>query len=930
MVPEIQDQHNSALPYPVEETDYQDHHAVLSSRAPSQTGSKPSSFYSFVSTSSSTRTSPSIRSKKSSQSRGGTKEKIYTSTPHSLNCGKQHTVLQNYSGNNDDDGGMKSFVEYENEASIKPYQKPFYRRRRFWWTCTISTALFLVIILPLFLIVILPKIAQAMINTSTMKISQMNMTDPQERSVQVSVEAAILGIPSMFAAKVEFQTPVQVYWVREQGDQTKVGQMNLDTIEKRAFSKAQFTQATVFEIVDSHLFGEFAKVMMASDTFLWRITAQIDVSVIGRTIKNLRLNSPLISLILSFDIPSDAPNGAGALVSIKVSIPNPSPIGMSLGTLVIDMSLKSTYLGRITARNVTLIGNQPATLQLDGMINKQTDPLALQELSSMISNYLANTPTTAYGQGVSVLPDGVHNISWITAAIVATRMAIPLLAPTPMNMIKEVNIKDLNLIMSAQQPWAPTAASTGIAAMFQLPFNLSLNITDIWDPKLTLGYQSVSIADITTAVWNRNNSDMIHNNISFTLPPSQMPIRPDAHDQFGKFLIAVTNQDTALFDILGSAQSVASTSLGQVNITVPFNTSLTLKGVNFGEMTPQLNGIAVASATVDYVVLNATVVIDNPSIFTVEAGPVTLQINATVHGMTDYVGEVMITNLKLSPGPNPLQAFVHFQPTNTTFRNAFFTEYIVGTNFEASIYGNTKSSPIVSLAPIMESLKMSTTVPGMNPAPKLIVGGNGNTTVGQFLNNHKVMLQVQILNPLATTLWIHNLTADVSWKGFPFGAIQIAQSFSIKPSGVDTSPLFGIQIPSSYNFWVFMVTTFLPQNIGILTGATVVVDLTADIMATVDGTKGVGYEAEIRYSQDQVGVFLKIEFSLAGIGIGRRRKKRGVMEELDGDGDFEERYGITDELGPEPDKQNTDAYLAWLKRAVQLSFPEEAAADGWM
>ncbi|KAF8940998.1 hypothetical protein BGZ58_003420 [Dissophora ornata] len=767
----------------------------------------------------------------------------------------------------------------------------------------------------------------------------MNMTNPQETFVQVSVDAAIDGIPSIFAATVEFQEPVQVFWVRGPGDQPQVGQMTLGTIEKHAFAKAQFTQATTFEIADPQLFGDFAKVMMASDTFLWRITATINVSVFGRTIKDLSLDK-LLTLdglsnfanlkILSFDIPSDAPNGAGALVSIKVSIPNASPIGMSLGTLVIDMNLKTAYLGRITARNATLIGGQPTILELDGMINKQTDPVALQELSSMITNYLANSPTVAYGQGVSVLPDGVHNVSWITAAILSTKMTIPLLPPTPINVIKEVDIKDLSLVMTPEQPWSPTASSTDIAAVFQLPFNLTLNITDIWDPTLTLGYQKIPMADITTAVWNRTNSDMVHNNISFTLPTSQMVIRPDAHDTFGNFLIAVTQQDTATFDILGSAQSVASTSLGLVNITVPFNTSLSLQGINFGKMTPQLNGILVVGATVDYMVLNATVIIDNPSIFAVDAGPVTLHITASVNNMTDYVGDVMISSLKLSPGPNPLQASVKFQPTNPTFRDAFFTEYILGTDFSASIYGDANSSPVVSLAPIMESLKMSTTVPGMSPAPKLIVGGNGNTTVGQFLNNHEIMLQVQILNPLATTLWIHNFTAAVSWKGFPFGSIQVVQSFSVKPSGVDTSPIFGIQIPSSYQFWVFMATTFLPQNLGVLTGATVLVDLTAQIIATVNGTLGLGYEAGIKYGQNQVPVFLKIEFSLTGLGVGglrRRSTSEGYqMHEASEDG-----YDINDNrLGPEPSKQDSVAYLAWLKQAIRLSYPEEAAAGGWV
>ncbi|KAF8977670.1 hypothetical protein BGZ46_007222 [Entomortierella lignicola] len=736
---------------------------------------------------------------------------------------------------------------------------------------------------------------------------QLDMTNPSNSSVQVSVDAAIVGIPTIFAATVEFQEPLQVYWLRGPEDQPRVGQMSLGTINKRAFAKATFTQVTTFEIADPQLFGEFAKIM---------------VSAFG-------LNNFANLEILSFNIPSDAPNGEGAIISIEVSIPNPSPIGMSLGTMEIDMSLTTAYLGRVTARNATLIGGKPTILSLEGVLLKQTDPTALLELSNMITNYLANIPTTASGQGVSVLPDGVHAVSWITASFIAMKMSIPLLPPSPVNVIRQVDIKDLSMIMTPQQPWDPTASSTDIGAAFQLPFNLSFNIMNIWDPLLTLGYQDIPLADISSAVWNRNNSDMTHNNISFLLPPSQMPIRANAHDQFGKFLIAVTQQETTMVDILGSAKSTAITSIGQVNITVPFNTSLSLQGINFSKVVPQLSDIMVVGATVNYLIINVTVSMPNPSVFSVDAGPATLHINSTINGITGYIGDALISDLKLVPGTNPLQAQFHLQPNDVVFRNAFLSQYISGTNINVSIYGDANSSQVASLAPALENLQRSTVLPGMSPTPRLIIGGTGNTSVGQFIGQHEVMVQVQIMNPLATILWVHSLTANVTWKGYPFGTIELAQPFPINPNGTSSTPIFGIQIPTSYQFWVFMVTTFLPQNLGVLTGANVFIDLTASIIVTIGGDVGVGYESGVNYSQSQVGVFLKIEFNLANMGIGKRRRKRSILGEEEEQAYIEESYRIED-LGQEPDKEDGVAYLAWLKRAVQMAYPDEVRESGWM
>ncbi|KAG0336822.1 hypothetical protein BG004_007892 [Podila humilis] len=792
-------------------------------------------------------------------------------------------------------------------------------------------------------------------DSSTMSILQLNMTEPREREIKVSVDAAIVGIPTIFAAKVEFLEPIQVFWIRDDDDnddedsqsQPKVGLLSLGVIDKQAGAKARFVQSTIFQIMDPILFGEFAKAMIASDSFLWRMTAKINVSVLGRTIKDLSLDKR-VSLnglsnfsnlkILAFDIPSDAPNGAGVLVTIEASIDNPSPIGMTLGTMTLDMGLQTAYLGQVVAKNVTLVGGQPTVLKLEGIIRKQTEPAALQELSSMISNYLANKPTSAYGQGVSVLPDGVNRVSWITTAIVATKLTIPLLPPKPLNVIKDIAIKDLSLLMTSQQPWSPTISSSGIGALFQLPFNLSLTITNIWDPVLTLGFHGKAITDITAALWNQTNSDMNHNNISFTLPPSPMVIKEDAYDAFGDFLVDVTQQDTTGFQILGSVKSTAVTSIGNVALQVPFNTTLALQGINIGKLKPRIDQIVVVGATVDHMLINATVYIDNPSVFAVEAGLATLYIDVTVKGATEYIGDVRLPNLKLTPGTNALQASMIFKPKNIEFRDNFFTEYILGTDFSATIYGDEYSTAVSSLVPIMKAMKMKSAVPGMNPPPKIIVEGRGNTSVGQVMGQHEIQIQVQVFNPLATQLWIHELTSNVTWRGFPFGCIHIKQSFPIRPSGIDTSPLLTIQIPNTFQFWTFIVTQFLPANLGVLTGAFVYVDLMAEIMVTIDGTIGVGYKAGLTYGQKGVAAYLQIGFDLTGL-IRRRLKKRSFGEEEldeedddddndDGDGGEEEEdmvKRLVEAVGPEPTKENEVEYLAWLTKAVKVAFLTESA-----
>ncbi|KAF9133354.1 hypothetical protein BGW39_009951 [Mortierella sp. 14UC] len=61
-------------------------------------------------------------------------------------------------------------------------------------------------------------------------------------------------------------------------------------------------------------------------------------------------------MIRHFDLPSDVPNNQGALVKLDTFMKNPSPIGITLGSIVVDLFYEGTHLGQVTAQNATLVG----------------------------------------------------------------------------------------------------------------------------------------------------------------------------------------------------------------------------------------------------------------------------------------------------------------------------------------------------------------------------------------------------------------------------------------------------------------------------------------------------------------------------------------------------------------------------------------------
>ncbi|KAG0055970.1 hypothetical protein BGZ83_006737 [Gryganskiella cystojenkinii] len=830
-------------------------------------------------------------------------------TEYSSVTGDHDTPLtRNKEGEVDDD--HESFMEYEYDSPHKPLQPPFYRRKRVLVTCAIGTIVFLAIFVPLLILVIIPKIAQSLLNTSQMEIIQLNMTNPGESALTVSVAAQVMGIPKIFSAEMVFEETIIVHW-----NGVAIGSMNLDPVHVKS-GKGDISQSTGFTILDKTAFTEFAKTMLSADTFVWTLTSKATLKALGQTIKNLNVNKNLNMnglsnfsnvKILKFDLPADAPDGNGALVSISASIANPSPIGMTLGTITLDMSFETAYLGRVVAKSAVLVGGQDMVLNLEGTLLKQTDPVHLGELSLLMSNYLSGVVTPTSAQGVSVFPDGVNEVSWLTSAIKAMNMKVPLVSPQALNVIQGMDIKDMGLVINAAAPWAPTASSNVVSAVFKLPFNISLNITELANATMTLIYKGTPLADLTTAVWNKTSSDMANNKIVFTLPPSPLNVKDNAHDAFQAFLVDVVQNTNSGFDIKGSADSVATTPMGVVRLKVPFASTISLNGIGFLSNSPTISNVTVIGGSTEYVTLSANVGINNPSIFSVDAGPMNLKISGTAGGLSGLMGEVIVPNLKFAPGLTTITTQVRFHPSDPAFRDIFFSEFVAGTIFDCVITGSSDSTNIVSMQPVAQALALKTKVPGIIPAPRLIVSSNGAPSLGSVVGNRQIPLTVSIMNPLQTSFSLNTIAADVYWRENFFGSIASVIPFSIPVGGTVPSPGLILQAPTDFQFGIFMVTTFLPANLGVLTGAIVPVDMTSSIAVTVGGPANVGYASTISYNQTAVPAFLKLDLSFTN-GLKRR------SEEL----------GTSLNVRAEPSAESGMEYVQWLKESLFAAYPEEA------
>jgi hypothetical protein len=156
---------------------------------------------------------------------------------------------------------------------------------------------------------------------------------------------------------------------------------------------------------------------MNNEKFTWVLKSKVTIVALGRTVSNLDLNKKLdvlgkqhvlkilvgptlsVSLlittksfnptfrvgmggfpnvkILRFDLPSDAAPGQGINLSIDTELYNPSPIGVVLGTLVLDIGCNGTHLGQVRATGASLLGGAASVLNLTGTMTPQTTPEGL-------------------------------------------------------------------------------------------------------------------------------------------------------------------------------------------------------------------------------------------------------------------------------------------------------------------------------------------------------------------------------------------------------------------------------------------------------------------------------------------------------------------------------------------------------------------------
>lgn len=479
--------------------------------------------------------------------------------------------------------------------------------------------------------------------------------------------------------------------------------------------------------------------------------------------------------INSFQLPGDSPTG-GIIIELGTILTSPSPIGVQLGHIEMDMSYDGIDLGVVQADNVA-IQKGDNNIVLKGTLKSQAnDPTAQQKVSTLFSNYIAGLVSNTTATGISAAPNGRDPITWLSEGLKSVVLHVALAADQPLKIINSVNMGYLDLAFNTDSPYSPSISAPAVTAGFSMPFGFSLNITEVTQ-NITLGlnnsgkFESFAVLNVP---YVQSSSDQNAGKLQFAIPQTLIAGIPGEESIFNEYTYGLTSSGNYTFAVAGNATTKVNTSIGP----------LVLSGINF-ELPTELHGLEFlnSSATVihaidvtggysDYLTLNINVTMENPSDFSIATGDVKFNMLSD----STLIGQVTLPGLKLARGANNLVAQAKFDPKSSETGQNLLSSFVMGQENNVQIEGTQESTAIASLVQGLQSISLSSVLPGLRTA---LIQGSSLSVPSTAVSDGLVNVKVSITNPFSAGMIITKVVSAVTYGGMPVGNID--QDISSNP-----------------------------------------------------------------------------------------------------------------------------------------------------
>ncbi|KIK99094.1 hypothetical protein PAXRUDRAFT_30734 [Paxillus rubicundulus Ve08.2h10] len=631
-------------------------------------------------------------------------------------------------------------------------------------------------------------IAQDLVTGANLAFSEANITNISDDGFDLTLQGSLTNVGPLDAL-IEFVEPLTVTW---QGND--IATILLPPVCAAANTGVPDYQAQgKLAITDHNQFTSFATYLLHNPSFEWTIsTSKLRLAALGTIFDNVSLTKT-ISLkafnglpgvtISNFQLPSDDPAG-GITISTDSLIPSPAQLGIDMGIATFQAYFENTLIGPLSATDLVLPPEAQVTSHLTGRLIPQSDE-GLTVLGQLFSEYLAANNITLSVKGESVQPTGASSpVTWLSDAFQTLTLNVNL-PGQKFDIIQSIALSDLSLSMDTQdEAFAPLSGSNNTLAEYKNPFGFSLQVIQS-SVNMTLAAGGVAAAQLNLPTSDTMGGVSTGNLAALPISFHDVPLTSVNNAAFGAMFAEVTDTDSAAFDLSGTADVTAKTSIGDVPISgIPFDVTSTLKGINSFGGTAAINNVSITGSGGnggdECIVAPLTAVMDNPSRVSLS----TVGIALPVYYDDVMIGRAAFSTFKLLPGENTMAGEFHYEPAdaNDTVAQAFLTSFVQGDSvLPLTVKGDSASSPFVSLEPALEGVTLQTSVTGLNVPP--IITHIYPTISVETLVTNEVELSFDIYNPLEADLVIEFVQADGLINGEIYAHFDQAFSNFVIPPG---------------------------------------------------------------------------------------------------------------------------------------------------
>ncbi|KAI9442265.1 hypothetical protein H4582DRAFT_1809416 [Lactarius indigo] len=642
-----------------------------------------------------------------------------------------------------------------------------------------------------------PPVVQTLVDNANLTFSGANITNLSNGGFDLALRGALTNIGPLDAL-IEFEEPVTVTW---QGHD--IATIILPSICAAASSGVPDYRASGrLTITDEGQFTAFATFLLHNPSFTWTIhTNKLRVTALGTIFDGVSLSKDVTFkafnglpgvTISNFQLPSDDPMG-GIHIETDSLIPSPAQLGIDLGTVSFQASFQGTVIGPLSTTSLALAPESVTNAHLSGRITPKSGS-DLDAVGKLFSQFLSGKNQTLSVQGDSAQPTGTDAVGWLSSAFKTLTLQVIL----PGHVIDSITLSDLEIAMTEQsQAFAPLASSQHTLATYKNPFGFSLQVVHSAED-IFLGASGLDVAELKLPQSNTVGGVSTGNEAELEIVFSKQPLQSLNSVAFAGFFAAVTDTQGVEFELKGSADVVARTTIGDVPISnIPFNVTSALRGTlpridSFGH-TAGLSNVSITGSGGnggnEYVNADITTTLQNPSNISLQTNDVSL----AVYFKNVKIGRAAINILNLFPGENTVATEFHYEPDNTndTTAQSFLSEFLQSSDvLPLFIKGDQSSSPYSSLVPALEGVSLATSLAGFN-VPPIITHINVYVPLSAVIDN-LVSIDFDVANPLDTNMHITFAQADAGVSGETFARFdQPFTSFTVPARGTANSGKFG-------------------------------------------------------------------------------------------------------------------------------------------